>query len=76
MSPVFFEFLARRHQPHQKLEVGFDRGAGPAGVVGRDQGYGFNVLANRKPITLPRRSEVPPTRLAARRNCGLKPEDE
>ena len=51
-------------------------GAGPAGVVGRDQGYGFNVLANRKPITLPRRSEVPPTRLAARRNCGLKPEDE
>jgi hypothetical protein len=34
MSPVFFEFFDRWHQPHQELEVGFDRGAGPAGVVG------------------------------------------
>jgi hypothetical protein len=34
MSPDLFEFLDRRHQPHQELEVGFDRGAGPAGVVG------------------------------------------
>jgi hypothetical protein len=26
MSPGFFEFLDRRHQPHQELEMGFDRG--------------------------------------------------
>jgi hypothetical protein len=30
------EFLDRWHQPHQELEVGFDRGAGPAGVVGHE----------------------------------------
>jgi hypothetical protein len=54
--PVF-EFLDRRHQPHQELEVVFDRGAGPAGVVHkRDQDalwpkrQGFNVLATRKPM--------------------------
>jgi hypothetical protein len=30
------KFLDRRHQPHQELEVGFDCGAGLAGVVGHD----------------------------------------
>jgi hypothetical protein len=44
--PVFFEFLDRRHQPHQKLEMG----------------QGFKFRANRKPMLMYRSSEVYPTR--------------
>ena len=42
--PVFFfEFFDRRHQPHQELEVGFDRGAGRPRTT-RTLGRTFVVL--------------------------------
>jgi hypothetical protein len=50
MSPVFFEFLDRRHQPHQDWKW-----ASTAEPVLRQ---GFNVLATRKPKKPSRKREA------------------
>jgi hypothetical protein len=50
-----------RHQPHQELEVGFDRGAGLAGVVGHELVRPLGLFPGQVPARVNRDSNLVPS---------------